>query len=230
MEILSARLRAPSELLQTLADFYEPFGTTGVEFVAGENGPFYHFAFLLPGDRFDAAFDWAGERFELLPRPGSGELVFDFSFWDALACYFRDPAGSIVELIAHRGVDESGRTGPFSGEELLGLSEVGLVGDIREMALDLEELDLGVWSGSLDDPDGLAFVGERARTLILCPEGRGWLPIDRPAEPHPVEVVVSGPPQGSVVAGAHRVRRDEAVLGTTRAPGSGRRQRGLTSR
>ena len=179
MEILSARLRAPSELLQTLDDFYAAFGTTGVEFVAGENGPFYHFAFLVPGDRFGAAFDWAGERFELLPRPGTGDLVFDFSFWDALACYFRDPAGSIVELIAHRGLDESGRTGPFSGEELLGLSEVGLVGDIREMALELEELDLGVWSGSLDDPDGLAFVGEKARTLILCSAGSRLAP-DRP--------------------------------------------------
>ena len=207
MEILSARLRAPSELLQTLDEFYAAFGTTGVEFFAGENRPFYHFAFLVPGDRFGAAFDWAGQRFELLPRPGTGDLVFDFSFWDALACYFRDPAGSIVELIAHRGLDESGRTGRFSGDELLGLSEVGLVGDIRELALELEELDLGVWSGSLDDPDGLAFVGEKARTLILCPEGRGWLPIDRQAEPHPVEIVLSGPPQGSVVAGAHRVSR-----------------------
>ena len=140
---------------------------------------------------------------------GIGDLVFDFSFWDALACYFRDPAGSIVELIAHRGLGHNGRTGRFSGEELLGLSELGLVGDIRALALDLEELNLRVWSGSLDDPDGLAFVGEKARTLILCPQGRGWLPTDRPAEPHPVEVVLSGTPGGSVVTGAHRVTRSE---------------------
>jgi len=31
---------------------------------------------------------------------GSG--VFDFENWDARAVYFLDPAGSIVELIAHR--------------------------------------------------------------------------------------------------------------------------------
>jgi hypothetical protein len=207
VEILSARLRAPSELLAALDDFYRPFGASGLEFVAGEGNPFYHVAFLAPGDRFDAAFAWAQQRFEILPRPGSGELVFDFSFWNALACYFRDPAGSIVELIAHRGLEENGRTGPFSGEELLGLSEVGLVGDIQAMARDLEPLELEVWSGSVDDPEGLAFAGEKARTLILCPVGRGWLPIDRHAEPHPVEVIVSGAPEARVVTGGHVVSR-----------------------
>ena len=84
-------------------------------------------------------FAGRGSGFELLPRPGSGELVFDFSFWDALACYFRDPAGSIVELIAHRGLGERGTRGAFSGEELLGLSEVGLVGDMASMSRDLEQ-------------------------------------------------------------------------------------------
>jgi catechol 2,3-dioxygenase-like lactoylglutathione lyase family enzyme len=206
VEITSARLCAPAELLAELDEFYAAFGRTGLEFVAGEGEPFYHFAFLVPGDRFDAAFDWARERYELLPRQ-NGELVFDFSFWSALACYFEDPAGNIVELIAHRGLEESGSAGPFSGEELLGLSEVGLVGDIPAMARDLEELDLHVWSGSADDPDGLAFVGEKARTLILCPVGRGWLPIDRRAEPHPVDVTLSGTPEGTVGVNGHHVTR-----------------------
>ena len=105
--------------------------------------------------------------------------MFDFSFWNALACYFEDPAGSIVELIAHRGLEENGRSGPFSGDELLGLSEVGLVGDVPAMARALEELDLRVWSGSADDPEGLAFVGEKARTLDPVPGG-ARLAADRP--------------------------------------------------
>ena len=205
MEFLQVRLRAAAELLGRLDEFYADFGSTGLGFVEGEGEPFYHFAFLVPGDRFDAAFRWIQGRCELLPRPESGELVFDFSFWDALACYFRDPAGSIVELIAHRGLGESGATGPFSGEELLGLSEVGLVGDLRAMARELEQLDLHVWSGSVEQPDGLAFVGEKARTLILCPVGRGWLPIDRQAEPHPVDALLSGAVPGEVRVGPHRI-------------------------
>jgi hypothetical protein len=73
------------------------------------------------------------------------------------------------------------------------------------MARDLEGLDLRVRSGSIDDPDGLAFVGEKARTLILCPVGRGWLPIDRRAEPHAVDAVLSGSVEGEVVTGPHRI-------------------------
>jgi len=205
VEFLQVRLRAAAELLGTLDEFYADFGRTGLEFLVGEGEPFYHFAFLVPGDRFDAALRWVQARGEVLPRPGSGELVFDFSFWDALACYFRDPAGSIVELIAHHGIGENGASGPFNGDELLGLSEVGLVGDLQTMARDLEQLDLCVWSGSADDPDGLAFVGEKARTLILCPVGRGWLPIDRQAEPHPVDALLSGSVEGEVRVGPHRI-------------------------
>ena len=47
----------------------------------------------------------------------------------------------------------------------------------------------------------LAFVGEKARTLILCRAGRPWLPTGRPAEAHPVEVVLVGA-EGEVPLGA----------------------------
>ena len=78
-------------------------GETVLEFRAGGGSPFYHFALLVPGDRFEAALAWAGDRVELLPDRETGDVVFDFTNWDAKAVYFHDPAGSIVELIAHRG-------------------------------------------------------------------------------------------------------------------------------
>jgi hypothetical protein len=58
------------------------------------------------------------------------------------------------------------------------------------LARELEPAGLALWSGSLES--GLAFVGERARTLILAPEGRPWLPTGRPAEAHDLEVVLTG--------------------------------------
>jgi hypothetical protein len=200
VDFLRVRLRTSADL----ESFYADFEPHPLEFVPAEGDPFYHFAFLVPGDRFDAAFAWARGRYEILPRE-DGELVFDFSFWDALACYFCDPAGNIVELIGHRGLGENGRPGAFSTGELLGLSEVGLVGDVPAMARDLGQLGLRTWSGTADEPGSLAFAGEKARTLILCPVGRGWLPIDLPAEPHPVEAVVSGAVPGEVIAGPHRI-------------------------
>jgi hypothetical protein len=169
------RLRAPAHLLADLRDFYDGIdtGETELEFAAGEDEPFYHFAFLAPWERFD----------EL----AAGEEVFDFPAWDAKAFYFHDPAGNIVEVVAHQGLK-----GP------LGLSELGLVGDTRAMASELRNLGLELWDGTLDEESRLAFVGERGRTLILAPAGRGWMPTGRPSEPHPVEAELTGAEPGTV--------------------------------
>jgi hypothetical protein len=203
MRFLRLTLEAPVARLAEVAQFYESalelplsgrlafqVGETEIELRPSRGAPFYHFALLLPGDRFAAALAWAQARATLLPEPGS---VFDFDFWDAQACYFLDPAGNIVELIAHRSIAPSGKTGTFGPAELVGVSEVGLVGDLPTLATALDDaLGLEVWSGSVDEPGGLAFVGEQARTFILAPPGRGWLPTGRPAEPHAVEAVIEG--------------------------------------
>jgi hypothetical protein len=180
------RLRAPAHLLAELGTFYEGIdtGETELEFAAGEGEAFYHFAFLTPPERFDEQVESTPD---LLPYRETGEVVFDFDNWNAKAFYFHDPAGNIVEVIAHRGLE-----GP------LGLSELGLVGDTRAMAADLRALGLELWDGTLEEEGQLAFVGERGRTLILAPPGRGWLPTARPSEPHPVEAVISAPQAGSV--------------------------------
>jgi hypothetical protein len=156
-------------------------GETRLRFRVEDGGAFYHFALLVPGDRFEALLAWAQERVELLGG------VFDFENWNAHAVYFHDPAGNIVELIAHHGLEESGREGAFAATELLGFSELGVVGDRPSLLLELEGLGLHLWDGAIEGRDRLAFVGERGRTFILAPIGRGWLPTDRPAEPHPVE-------------------------------------------
>lgn len=192
--------------LERLGEYRSRIGESQLVFRAGAGEPFYHVALLVPGNRFAAALRWARTRVDLLPGGDRGDVVFDFDAWNALACYFLDPAGNIVELIAHRGLGENGRAEDFAPAELVGVSEVGLVGDPQAIAEGLAQLDLRLWDGQLG-PRNLAFVGERGRTLILSPEGRGWLPTRRPAEPFPVRVHMTGPPDGEVAIGAHRIRR-----------------------
>ena len=192
MRFVDVTLAAPLDLL----DFYGDtlglpvdgnaivVGETRLGFRLEDGGAFYHFALLVPGDRFDAALGWARGRVELL-----GD-VFDFDFWNAHALYFHDPAGNIVELIAHHGLEENARSESFATEELVGFSELGLVGDRQSLLRDLEGIGLELWDGSIDQPDALGFVGEKGRTLIVSRPGRGWLPTGRPAEPHPVEFVL----------------------------------------
>jgi catechol 2,3-dioxygenase-like lactoylglutathione lyase family enzyme len=220
MNIVEVRLDAPREVAPEMETFY--FDSLGLEAV--ENGgedlfhcrvgasalrfapatagaaPFYHFAFLVPGNRFDAAYKWLAARAPLLPDPATHDTLFDFDNWDALACYCHDPAGNIVELIAHRGLAEDTTAGSFSGRELVGFSEVGIVVTDKKQSVDVlaRDLDMNVWDGEVDDPARIVFVGERGRTLILCRPGRGWLPTSRPAEIHPVEVAVTGSRRGDV--------------------------------
>src|SRR4051794_35587540 len=152
MRFLRVTLEAPVARLAELASFYEDdlalplagpltfrVGETELALHPTRGEPFYHFALLVPGDRFAAALEWAAGRAALLPRAGTDEPVFDFGFWDAQACYFHDPAGNIVELIAHRGIAPSGRTGAFAPAELVGVSEVGLVGDPSALAAALRD-------------------------------------------------------------------------------------------
>ena len=191
MRFAEVTLEAPLDLRDFYGELGLPLdgdsivlGETRLRFRVEDGGAFYHFALLVPGDRFDAALAWAQERVELLGG------VFDFENWDALAVYFHDPAGNIVELIAHHGLEENAREGAFAAGELVGLSELGVVGDQPLRLEELEAIGLRLWDGSIDEPGGLGFVGERGRTFILAPTGRGWLPTGRAAEPHPVEANV----------------------------------------
>ncbi len=209
MRFVTVTLRAPRDEADDVAAFYDDLGVdAGLVFEPADNRPFYHFALLVPGDRFAAALEWARGRVELLPGGDRDGVVFDFSNWDALACYFHDPAGNIVELIAHRGVGERGASGAFDGRELLGLSEVGLVGEPAEIARALEGAGIRLWDGALA-PGRLAFLGAHARTFIAAAAGRGWLPTGRPAEPHPVRAVVTGAVAGQVDVGGHHVEVKE---------------------
>lgn len=227
MRILQVRLEAAKATGAALQRFYGDLlgfpvlanrgrhvfdaGGTLVEFSAtSRREAFYHFALRVPRNRFVDAREWLARHAELLSEPGSNETTFAFTNWNADACYALDPGGNIVELIAHHGLlDEGPDSGPFNATELLGVSEVGLVGpDTLAMATALEPLGIKLWDGTLDVPGRLAFMGGPDGTLILAPTGRGWMPTGRDAEACAVDVEVAGVRDAEVTLPGtlHRVR------------------------
>jgi hypothetical protein len=208
VKILRARLQTAADSADALAAFYGGrAGYTVLEFEPVPEGrPFYHFALRVPRNRFEEAREWLASRSPLLPGP-DGEMTFEFDFWNAQACYALDPGDNIVELIAHRELpDESPAEGAFGADELLGMCELGVVGpEPRAMAAALEPLGIGLWSGTLDEPDSLAFMGGREGVFILTHPGRGWMPTGRPAEPWPVEVTVAGTREASARVFEHTI-------------------------
>ena len=214
MRILVVRLRMGDARKEATRRFYGErlglpvegtgfrVGHTVLDFTPAGGEPFYHFAFRVPRNRFVAARDWVAERAAVLEEAR-------FENWNANACYVEDPAGNIVELIAHGDLPEEGPPGPFAASELLGVCELGVVGpDTKAMAAALDSLGIHLSDGTLDEPDRLAFMGGRDGVLILSPEGRGWMPTGRLSEPHAVEAAVAGHRAAEVVLPGtrHRIR------------------------
>ena len=222
MRFRHVRLHAPHGSRSILEDFYIDqlgltridgqsgvmIGETGLVFESGPGEPFYHFALLVPGNRFDEALEWIAERTDAPTRPGErpGRLRLRQLGRARLLL----PRPGRQHRRAHRPSwsrrDRHGQV-PSTAAEIVGFSELGLVGDKPEMAAALQsELGLEQWDGDLADEARLAFVGEKARTFIVSPEGRGWLPTGRPAEAHPCDVELSETRSGEAHPGDSRYR------------------------
>ena len=175
VRFVEVTLAAPRERIAELESFHAGMtGDTSLRFAPGEGEPFYHFALLVPGDRFDAAHAWAEERFDLAGG------VFDFENWDAQAVYFLDPAGNIVELIAHRGLEENGRRGEFAAEEIVGFSELGLVAPQGPLVRAFSSLGISLWDGTLTEPAASrSSASAAARSSWRRPAAAGYRPTAR---------------------------------------------------
>ncbi|WP_128546747.1 VOC family protein [Larkinella soli] len=148
--------------------------------------PFYHFAFGVPASHLQDAYRWLAARTPLLPFSAAGWIA-DFDNWNAQAFYFHDPAGNILELIAHRDLPDSNR--PFSPAAISEIREIGI--PVDEVVTERERIcrEYGL-SYFRKGPvlDAFTAVGDDRGLLILTKAGRGWLPTGRPAEKHPLTV------------------------------------------
>ena len=193
-------------LLDTGVDSFSlRIGASVLEFRRGEAPP-YHFAINIPNNLFEVAREWLAARVALLTaakcrhallRMPDGGDTMHWRAWNAHACYFRDTAGNIGELIARHNL--AGDGAPVDGTafdpaiHLLGISEIGLaLDDVGESCRLIEEgLGLPVW----DAGDGVRFraLGGERGLLICVKRGHAWFPTsDVRAEPAPLCVTFAG--------------------------------------
>jgi catechol-2,3-dioxygenase len=166
-------------------------GTTRLVFQqapAGWRG-MYHFAFNIPRDLFDEARLWLESRTPLIPDE-RGRVEFGSNpEWDSRSCYFYDPAGNILELIARQRLDNAAPP-PFDGGKILGVSEIGLASeDVPELAQRLKEAGFSIFGKDYDAE--FTPMGDDHGLLILVRRGRKWYPNRQdPAELLPVRVLL----------------------------------------
>jgi catechol-2,3-dioxygenase len=183
-------------------------GGTALTFRRSDRPACYHFAFNVHPARFERARAALATITPLI-HDAEGQEVFDFRSWDARACYFYDPAGNIVEIIARRALADT-PTPPDPA--FLSVSEIGLVADdvpaltariTRETGLPVYRESSGETFAALGDAEGL---------LILAQRGRIWYPDTGKA-------AVLAPVESTLEAGGVTLRLAGPPYQFTRNPG-----------
>ena len=149
----------------------------------------YHFAFNIPENQFDAAVQWLRQRVPLIADK-TGQDTFYHETWNAHSVYFHDPADNIVEFIARHDLP-SASDHPFSGQRVLGVSEIGVASkEVPVESVRLAEQTLSsVFRGSQSDE--FVAIGDENGLLIVVKSGREWFPdTGQKAEPVPLSVTV----------------------------------------
>lgn len=162
-------------------------GLTKMIFMRSEadQNPFYHFAWMIPANRFQEAKAWVAKRIRLSRHEGEDETYS--TNWNSNSLYFEDPVGNILELIAHHTVhNESDR--PFSEKDLLQVCEVGLVTeDVLSAVDELEQMGLKRWRAISDT---FAPVGDVNGLFIVVKKERTWFFSEQKANIYPLEVSI----------------------------------------
>ena len=87
----------------------------------------YHLAFNIPQNKLSEAIEWSENRIELIKQE-EAVLIANFESWNANAVYFYDNNGNLLEFIARKDLDNA-KTEAFSSNQLLNISEIGIVTD-----------------------------------------------------------------------------------------------------
>ena len=140
--------------------------------------PFYHFAFNIPSNKFEEAFQWAKNKVELLWLDDYKSYIADFVNWHAKSFYFFDPAGNILELISRFDLNDLADE-PFSGKHIRNVSEIGLVFSAENFNSDVNKLfaqyPLSYFEKQPPLPKFKA-VGNDQGLFIIVPQNRVWFP------------------------------------------------------
>ncbi|MGE7021634.1 VOC family protein [Solibacillus cecembensis] len=150
--------------------------------------PYYHFALNIPSNQFQEAKTWLKRKQPLLLEDGEDEA--DFPFFPAHSCYFEDPAGNIVELIARYHVNPMSEL-PFSIDSILNISEIGLiVKDAPVVGEQLKKINLIKSDNAPITNATLSFMQDSKNGvfIILTGTGRRWLFSNKVSKVFPMKI------------------------------------------
>ncbi|ADC51689.1 putative ring-cleavage extradiol dioxygenase [Alkalihalophilus pseudofirmus OF4] len=176
-------------LKEERTSFVVQIGSSAVTFKHADTkeNPVYHFAVNIPSNKFQEAKSWLNSKVILNKEDGQDEVFFES--WNAHAVYFEDPSGNIVEFIARHNLKKEVNH-PFSAEDLLNISEIGIVvNEVIPFVRKLNEAGIPNWR---EDSEALTPAGDEQGLFITVKEARRWFFTNKEAHFFPFEVSVEG--------------------------------------
>ncbi|MCI5058296.1 MAG: hypothetical protein MRY83_19450 [Flavobacteriales bacterium] len=145
--------------------------------------PFYHFAFNIPENKILEAQSWLIGKTALLKH--RGREIMHFKKWNAHSLYFLDPAGNIVEFIAHHILDTKS-VQQFDSNCILSIAEMGIVSnDVDQLA---SRISMKLEIEDFQEPpvffknNSFRALGHAGSMLVLSRKNRVWLMTDQKAD------------------------------------------------
>lgn len=140
--------------------------------------PFYHFAFNIPSNKIEEAFQWLKNKVEMLWIKEYKSYIAEFTSWHARSVYFIDAGGNIVELIARFDLYNDNAE-LFSASQILNISEIGIVlnADNFDESINklLQQFQLEYFTKQPPLPHFRA-IGNDEGLFIVVPKQRNWYP------------------------------------------------------
>ena len=152
-------------------------GETTISFIKTEDTtsrPFYHFAFNIPENKIQSAFEWQRKRTPVIhPNPaGAKDEIVNFAHWNAHSVFFLDPAGNLLEYIARHDM-KNAVEGGFTAKDILYASEIGFIVDDVVASGDALQKGLNIGEYRPTTP-GFWPIGDESGLLLMIQKGRVW--------------------------------------------------------
>ena len=137
--------------------------------------PAYHFAFNIPSNQINEAYNWARQKLEIL-NVEPGQKIANFDSWHAKAFYFLDNNGNILELIARFDLQIESSL-DFTGASFISISEVGIVGnEVSDTCKEIIERFGLAFFDKQTPLEKFAAIGDDNGLFIIVPQHRNWYP------------------------------------------------------
>ena len=166
-------------------------GSTKIIFIQTKTNikPVYHFAFDIPNNKFEEAFEWMKARTQLIPVIDENNFVSKFDLWNAKSFYFYDNNLNLLELICRFDVNNETKK-PFDSSSILYASEIGIVSESASQTADFLINKYGIKEFTKQaGTDSFTALGDDYGLLVLVNNQRNWFPTNDLAKSFPTKIV-----------------------------------------